>query len=587
MTQGSPTGINGWLYVPNELASHIPYQFFVRLKNFEFTPLNRITSRRGLEPVRYYNLDNELPQVDNSLALIKVDGTAEDNIDQFMAGIQTSTLNNFGDSLIFSGPNSASFYILPFSLRPNGESKLYEYLAEDINDNRVTGDERGGFHIYNGIPVFWNGFGTYQVFARTINKSGFTRLDNDVLPLEDQTIIGATTFENRLVVVTLQGFLMWSQPDWDGVSVWQDSVGNATNWVQLSTDPGEIIEFVRGFRGGLIISTRTSANVSGRIINVSTLDPTGITVTDTGVDSFFTRNAVISSTDNLVGISPQGVINVSFDSLAQSAKAEFNTSAPIIEYLSEVFEDNNVTTYLDAHLDTKNRKGYFIHDWSTNGERTSKILVFDYSSENWSLLETRLPAQRAFQMYDTLCVAGFVRAGSDLFLGIWSFSEYPQDVSYTISSNTRADSEVVYYRDVETDVPIEKSFITGVLNTAKVGPNEVPGSGQSPIQLLFSTLDPAEYKLGFRSFSSQAWGGGLDDIRVINMTEVEDLEQYSIGDYNSNNAKWNQAYKLHACYQRWKSPIPNPNLYYQVLFYSNSPTFFSLHSMLRDNNRMM
>ena len=46
-------GLNNWVYVPNELASHIPGNYFVRLKNFEYTPTNTLTSRKGLEPVKY------------------------------------------------------------------------------------------------------------------------------------------------------------------------------------------------------------------------------------------------------------------------------------------------------------------------------------------------------------------------------------------------------------------------------------------------------------------------------------------------------------------------------------------------------
>lgn len=584
--QGSSTGINGWLYVANELASHIPSSFFVRLKNFEFTPMSRLVSRRGLEPVRYYTYTPSDSSIESSTALLKVNGSGADNTDTYMPDIETSTLSLYGDSLILAGPNAGSFYIIPFSITSEGNSKVYEYIAKDINDNIVTGNERGGVHIYNGKPCFWNGNGTYQVFARTISEAGFTRLGNNVLPLEDQTIIGATTFENRLVVVSLQGYLMWSQPDWDGTSVWQDSEGNAINWVQLSTDPGEIIEFIQAFRGGLIISTRTTANVSGRILNIPSLDPSAIQIIDTGVDSYFTKNAVIASTDQLVGISPQGVINVSYDSLARSAKAEFSSSAPIIEYLSEIFDDNSVSSYLDAHLDTKNRKGYFVHDWSTNGDRETKILVYDYNSDRWSLFTSELPIQKVFQMYDSLCGAGWVRRGTDLFLSIWSFSNYPSDVSFTIAETTAEDTTTMYYRDSDIDMDFSKYFVTGVLNTAKVGPGEVPGSGQLPLQLLFSTTDPAEYNMLLRKFSKEAWSGSLDnDSTTFNMPEVEKLEQYSIGDHIDNHGKWDFTRKVHQCYQRFHVPLPNVNLYYQLIFESTSPTEFQFHSILRDKTK--
>jgi len=585
MSQGSATGVNGWLYVPNELASHIPSTFFVRLENFEFTPMTRLSSRRGLEPVRYYTYTPNTTSIEDSKCLVKVQGAAEDNIDEYLPGIKTATLELFGDSLVFAGPNAGSFYILPFSITAQGNSKLYEYIAKDVNDSVVEGNERGGFHIYKGKCMFWNGHGTYQTFARTINEAGFTRLGNDILPLEDQTIIGATTFENRLVVVTLQGYMMWSQPDWDGSSVWQDSEGNATNWVQLSTDPGEIIEFIQGFRGGLIVSTRTTSNVSGRILNISTLDPAGIEVIDTGVDSYFTKNAVISSTDQLVGISPQGVINVSYDSLARTAKAEFSTSAPIIEYLTEIFNDDSISSYLDAHLDTKSRKGYFIHDWATDGNRDTKILVYDYNSDRWSIFKTELPIQRVFQMYETLCGAGWVRRGSDLFLGIWAFTDYPYDVSFTIEEGTAEDGSTIYYRGDDTDNTFTKSFITGVLNTSKYDPGTVPGTHKQPIQTLMSTTDPADYKLFLRSFSNNSWTGSIEDSKTIQMEEVVDIEKWSIGDEDDNYGKWDSAHKIHACYHRYTTTLPNPDLYYQLMFESNAPTNFQIHSILRDETR--
>lgn len=587
MSSGQNTSsMNSWVYVPSELASHIPSSFFVRLINFEYSPMNRLSSRRGLEPVRYLTHPALPSGQDSTQGVIRPTFTPADNTDYSLNTIQTGTLELFGDSLIVCGPNASSFYILPFSVTAQGTSKLYEYLAKDVNGNLTTGNERGGFHLYNGKVVMWNGLGTFQTFANTISESGFVRLDNDILPLEDQTIIGACTFESRLVVVSLQGYLMWSQPNWDGTSVWQDSEGNAINYVQISTDPGEIIEFVRAFRGGLILSTRTTANVSGRILNVPSLDPTQLQVIDTGVDSFFTRNSVISSTDQLVGISPQGVINVSYDSLARTAKAEFSTSAPIIEYLSEIFEDNSIQSYLDAFMDTKNRKGYFVHDWSLNGIRESKILSYDYNSDRWTLLKTELPVQRIFQMYDQLCCAGWVKQGSSLYLGIWAFSEYPYDVSFSIGSEV-VNGSTVYFNNSEIDHNIYKSFVTGTINATSVGANEVPGTGQKPLQVIFSTEDPAEYKLGLRGFSRDSWGGMIEDFNPVKMVAPSPIEEYATSDTDLGHAKWDVTLKNHSCYQRFNIPLPNHNLYYQLLFESTAPTRFHFHSMSRDASRKL
>lgn len=583
MSQGNnPGGMQSWVYVANPLANHIPYNYFVRLLNFEFSPMNRLSSRRGLEPIRYFTNPYVSDTIDSTRGLIKAHFTAEDDTDYSLNGIMTSTLELFGDSLIVSGPNASCFYILPFSVTADGTSKLYEYIATDINGNEVTGSERGGIHSYNGKAVFWNGLGTYQVFGTTISEIGFTRLDNAVLPLEDQTIIGACTFESRLVVVSLQGYLMWSQPNWDGTSVWQDSTGNAINYLQISTDPGEVIEFVRAFRGGLILSTRTTANISGRILNIPSLDPTQLQVIDTGVDSFFTKNSVISSTDQLVGISPQGVISVSYDSLARTAKAEYSTSAPIIEYLSEIFEDNSVSAYIDAHLDTKNRKGYFIHDWSLNGVRQSKILTYDYNSDKWSLLATPIPVQRTFQMYDHLCCAGWVKRGNSLYLGIWAFTDYPNDISFDV-----IESGGYYFKDTETEHPIHKSFTTGTLNVSKVGVNEVPGTGQMPVQVMFSTEDPADYKLSLRSFSREGWAGNVEEFDTIKMPETNPIEVYASSDNDMEHGKWDVTLKNHTCYQRYSVPLPNTSLYYQLLFESDSPTRFNFHSVVRDNVRKL
>ena len=574
MSQGMGNGINGWVYVPSELASHVPSEYFIRLDNFEHTPMNRTISRRGLEPVRYF-----INSTSNQ-GLISPTFTAEANTDYYLNKITTETLALFGDSIILTGPNASTFHIIPFSITSAGLSKPYEYIAKDQNDVVVPGDERGGFHIYNGKPLFWNGRGTYQSFATTISESGFTRLNNDILPLEDQSIIGACTFENRLVVVSLQGYLMWSQPDWDGESVWQDSEGNAINYLQLTTNPGEIVEFIQAFRGGLIVSTRTSCAVSGRILNIPTLNPTELQVIDTGVDSFFSRNSVISSTDQLVGISPQGVINVSYDSLAKSAKAEFSQSAPIIEYLNEIFKDNTIYSYIDAHLDTKYRKGYFVHDWTTNGERETKILVYDYNSDKWSLFKTALPVQKVFQMYDVLCGAGWKYINGKLVLCIWAFSEYPSDIDFTVAVNGSN-----YYITDEVDIDFTKRFITGVFNISQNDGNQVPGTGQNPKQVILSTDQEATYRLGYRRFSKDSWAGSINDYLEIKGPSVSDEEKWSITESLPANAKWDVAKKYHELYQRFVAPLPNPNFYYQLIFESTDSTRFTIHSIVRDNLR--
>lgn len=567
MSQGQ-SGLGSWIYSPNELITNIPVDFFVRLENFQFTPLNRLQSRPGLEPVHYFINSPETGYEANK-GLVSPNITVNSTNDYFLNGIETATLELFGDALIFSGPNASSFHIVPFSLTKNAYSKHYEYIAKDVNGVEVPGDERGGFHLYKGKPLFWNGRGTYQSFANSISEQNFTRINNNIASLEDQTIIAACTFENRLVVATLQGYLMWSQPDWDGTSPWEDSVGSATNFVQVTTDPGEVIEFVTAYRGGIILSTKKSSNVSGRILNIPTLDQgsANFAVIDTGVDSFFTRNSLISSTDTLIGISPQGVINVSYDSLARTAKAEFSQSAPIVEYLNEVFYDNTVFPYLDAHLDTKSRKGYFIHDWSMDDSRQTKILVYDYNSDKWSLFKSDLPIQRMFQMYDHTCCAGWIRDSGRVALVIWSLSDYNADVDINLVETAGGQ----YTWTAETDVPFLKRFVTGYQNLTEQGPHEVPGSHKKPRQVLMSFTDPAEYKFLMRSFTKDSWGGNMDDINPIQMDDVDEIEEWG-------TAKWDVTLKNHELYRRHLVNISDVNKIHQLVFESSSIAGMTIHS---------
>jgi len=576
MSNGQSTGLGNWIYSPSELVTNIPSDFFVRLENFQFTPLNRLESRPGLEPVHYF-INSPETGYEKYKGLITPSVTVETDKDCFLNNITTATLELFGDALIFSGPNASSFHIVPFSLTKNSYSKHYEYIAKDENGVPVPGDERGGYHIYNGKPLFWNGRGTYQTFANSISEQNFTRISNSIATLEDQTIIAACTFENRLVVATLQGYLMWSQPDWNGTDPWQDSVGSATNFLQITTDPGEIIEFVTSFRGGIMLSTKRSSNVSGRIINIPTLDQgsTNFSIIDTGVDSFFTRNSLITSTDTLVGICPQGVINVSYDSLARSAKAEFSQSAPIVEYLNEVFYDNTIFPYIDAHLDTKKRKGYFIHDWSMNNSRVTKILVYDYNCDKWSLFTTELPIQRIFQMYDHICAAGWVRNGNKVSLAIWSLSDYNADVS--INSVTTPGGQ--YTWTAETDIPFLKRFVTGVQNLTEQGPHDVPGSQKKPKQVLMSYSDPAEYKFLMRAFSKDNWSGKMDDVNLYKMEYAVPSEEYGL-------AQWDVATKNHEFYQRYVINIPNVNLYYQLVYECSSEAKITLHSIEKNRHNV-
>ena len=112
-------GLNNWVYLPNELASHIPSSYLVRLKNFEYTPTNTLTSRKGLEPVKYcLNPPDPEEELDYTQGLIAptFDYTIQQDQDYFLNNIGTHTLALLGDSLVFTGINASSFHIIPFSL---------------------------------------------------------------------------------------------------------------------------------------------------------------------------------------------------------------------------------------------------------------------------------------------------------------------------------------------------------------------------------------------------------------------------------------------------------------------------------------
>ena len=578
-----------FIYTRNEMVSHIPFPNFVRLLNFQFTSNNALESREGFEPLHYYTNpiiepDTELCQIEfnetKGLALMPELKYVPEKT-YFLNHIEVSTLTLFGDSLIFSGPNASSFHIVPFALTPEGTSNIYSYTAKDVLDVFVEGDERGGIHIYQGKPLFWNGKGSYQTFANTIAETGFTRLDNQILPLEDQTIISACTFEERLVVATLQGNILWSQPQWDGSSSWDDVGADGENFLKITLEPGEIIEFIQESRGGIVVSTRNSAKTQGRIYNIISLDPANLAVIPTGKNSFFSRNGVIELDDVLMGIAPQGLLKINFDSNAKAAAPRTENMAVNI-LLENIYQNNTIFSFLDAYQESKIKRAYFIYEWDLNKKRTTKLLCYHFGLNKWSQLETGLPIQRMFSYYGYSAGAGWVHdEEGNIFLGLWVASELRQDIDIKVKGSKIVDGKTYYFWEEDKVIPYKKKWISGSVNIGDFG-NFVPGTGNKPIQVFFSSDEEIEYILGYRSYTKYGtWTTGLDRFKEEAIIQATDMEKWS--DRITSKGVWGTAHKLHYLHQKATALLPNADLVYQILFESDSDALISIHDMGPDS----
>lgn len=578
-----------FIYTRNELISHIPFPNFVRLLNFQYTSNNALESREGFEPLHYYinpivEPNTELCQIEfnetNGLILMPELKYVPEKT-YFLNHIEVSTLTLFGDSLIFTGPNASSFHIVPFALTPDGTSNVYSYTAKDVLNVFVEGDERGGIHIYQGKPLFWNGKGSYQVFANTIAESGFTRLGNKILPLEDQTIISACTFQERLVVATLQGNILWSQPQWDGSSSWDDVGAQGENYLKLTLEPGEIIEFIRESRGGIVVSTRNSAKTQGRIYNIISLDPANLEVIPTGKNSFFSRNGVIELDDVLMGIAPQGLLRVNFDSYAKAAAPKTEDMAVNI-LLENIYQNNTIFSFLDAYQESKIKRAYFIYEWDLNKKRTTKLLCYHFGLNKWSQLETALPIQRMFSYYGYAAGAGWIYDDQgNIFLGLWVTSELRQDIDIRVKGNKLINGKTYYFWEKDKVVPHTKKWITGSVNMSDFG-NFVPGSGNKPVQVFFSSDEEIDFTLGYRSYTKYGnWSPGLTDFNLSDILQVSLVEKWS--DRINSNGIWGTSHKLHYLHRKATALLPNADLVYQILFESNSDALISLHDMSPDS----
>jgi hypothetical protein len=218
-------------------------------------------------------------------------------------------------------------------------------------------------------------------------------------------------------------------------------------------------------------------------------------------------------------------------------------------------------------------------DWSTDRERKSKILTFDYNSKKWGLVITDLPIQRIFVYYGTVCGAGWIRSGSNLVLGIWAFSDLFRDIDITpvqVSGN--------WYWNTETPVSYKKRMVSGVINLTTTGANEVPGTSKLPIQVLVRSDDTCEYTIGLRSFTKDAWAGSADDFIPSQLTPgVSATENWSINN-SGQYATWDTTRKTHYFHNRHTIPIPNPDQFYQFLFESNSFGDIRISSLSRDKS---
>lgn len=563
-----------FFYSTSEYACHIPFPNFQRLVNFLWTPTTNLESRFGLEPLSYYitptPVGNGLQAENGLIRLPNI--TYSDTADIFLNFIGCTTLTLLGDCLVFSGANASSFHIIPLAPDSNGNSRIFSYNAKDSTGTVVPGDVNGGVHIYLGYPVFWNGKGSYQVYAKSLSETQFTKLDNTILPEADQVIVSATTFQDKLVVGTLQGNLLWSPSDWDGTTPWPTE-----NSLTITLEPGEYIEFVREFRGGLVVCTRTTHSLSGRVLNIPTLELSGLRALITGRNSFFTKNGVVILDDKFYGLSPQGVLSVGYDSYSQTAFAQ-SESVTISELLIEIFDDPSVYSYISGFQDVRNKRAIYMYDFDLGGTRKSKGIVYQYDSKKWATIDTQLPIQKFFNYYGYNAAAGIIKDDSgNLYLGIWLLSDVKEDIPIKFVGSETISGTEYHYWNRGTSLEYKKTFTLGVMNMQTMGGNFVPGSTSVPTQLTIMVDDPINYKIYTRVYTGTSWRGNPEEV-VEEYTENAETSLGELQQWSSNDSKaiWGSAYKNHRIPRRINVKTYETSSAYQIIFETESPGHIEL-----------
>jgi hypothetical protein len=587
--------IGDFIYTENQLLSHIASPDVVRLENFTWKSNGYLQSRKGFETIHYFigTTASSTTGTPGDQCLLRMERGGSStpyvysaNESLFLGSCGTENFRLFGDSFYYTLPNGSGFAVIPFSLTTSSTNFEYRYYATDATTNSsfVEGSYKNAIHNYNGKIVFISGNGSYQIIQNGIgtSSSNYTRFDNNILPVTNQTLVGAASFENRLLFISQEGYLMWSPVNWDGITGWRSDPSNLGDSVPIILESGEKLETITVGRNGIVISSRNTAKVSGNIYNINTLDPASIKVIRTGQNAFFSKGALIQLDDQILGLSPQGLLSVGIDSLTLTAVAK-NESSAISEYMIELFRDNTVYNLLDSFLDTKSKTAYYIvgqKNTDNINDGDTKILSYQYDLKKWSLLRTKLPIQRLFMYYGTPAAAGYIVDPSTgyYYLALWSFSELYQDTFLDVST----EGGIHYWNYSTTSTPYTKYMVSGNLNLSagKQGGN---GDARSMDNCLTIYTDSEiAYKAGFFVYSAKSGVSTIGlETQENNYIIVNSENKWADG---GSGAKYGYTKKDIYIINEKSYDIPKKALKYQFFWKSDSDAEITIIDLSMDNS---
>jgi hypothetical protein len=506
----------------------------------------------------------------------------------YMGASGTDNFSLFGDAFYYTFPNGSGFGVIPFALTTSSTSANYRYFATDntTNSSFVEGNYRCQIFNYQGKIVFISGNGSYQVIQNGIGtaSSNFTRLDNVILPITNQTLTGISSFENRLLFITEEGYLLYSPINWDGTSGWLSDAANLGGAINVINTTGERLETIRVGRSGIVITSRNSARVAGNIYNINTLNVDQLIVRNTGQNAYFSKGGLVALDDNLYGITPQGLLNVGIDSLTLTAVAK-NESSAISEYMIELFKDDTIYNILDSFLDTKSKTAYYIVGSKLRGnilETEVTLLTYQFDLKKWTRLKTNMPIQRLFMYYGTPSAAGYFvnPVTNHVFLGVWSLSPLFKDTFVDVET-----SGGNYYWDYSTtSTPYTKYILSGNLNLSggKTGGN---GDNRSIDNVLtFYSNEEVEYEAGMLYYSARS-AAGVQDLLFTSESEMQISKENRWAD-TGTGAKFAHALKVPFFINERSYPMKrSSNIKYQLWLKSDSDAEITIIDLSMDNTK--
>lgn len=580
-----------FIWSENQLLNHISAPNLTRLENFVWLSNGTLESRRGFEPIPYFvgstsSSASGVPGVQCVIEMTDANGnpyifSSAETYSMGAAGTDNFLL--YGDSFYFTHPNGSGFSVIPFALNTSGTSQRYTYYSTDASTNStfVEGNDKCTIINYSGKIVFTSGNGSFQIIQNGIgtSSSNYTRLDNTILPITNQSIIGMVRFQQRLTCITKEGYLIYSPVDWDGVTGWSANPSNLGGFIQITSDPGELLETITVTKGGIVISSRNSAKEYGNIYNILTLDSTSANfgVLNTSQNAYFSKGALIAYGQDITGLTPMGLLSVGVQELTNQAIVKSESSA-ISELLSSIFKDKSIYPVLDAFLDTTAKGSYFIINNRLDPDNTiSKLLYYQYDTKKWSQLSTKLPIQRMFMYYGYPAAAGYIVDPSTgkMYLGVWSLSYTYKDTKIDIKETATVDGRSVTFWDYsETKIPYRKYFVTGNVNLT--GDSRRDGDAKTVIQnIMTSGDDEFKYRCGYFQTSNNTNTGvvSLEANSDIG-AKLNTLTKWS--DYVTQ-AIWGTTLKYYPKYEQATVNLRGSgSVFYQVWFESYSDTKIKL-----------